>query len=260
MSRRGHFKEAAEAYGHILEDHPEHLKALFNSGGVYAEQNLHPQATRCFTKLLETRRGGQLVDSYTLFNRALSKQKSGNMEAALKDYTAAIKLNPSAPEFYLNRSLCARALGNYSLAASDLKTHQSKADTKQMVSDVLAKSHNSVVTDDSRITLPSSIVKKALAWLERSRHRIHRKLLGILAKELYLRDDEDAEYLYKRFAWLTAIQRLAAVSHDEHEDHRHSCKAKELSKRIMLKLYFKGERLAESGKVIRVRVKVRVRR
>ena len=55
------------------------------------------------------------------FARALSQNGAGAHEQAIKNFTAAIKLNPSAGEYYYNRAIAYYLIKNIAHAKEDLK-------------------------------------------------------------------------------------------------------------------------------------------
>jgi len=57
----------------------------------------------------------------TYYNRGLIYQRLGNLQAAIKDYTEAICINPSYAQAYYTRSIIHAELGNKKAALADLR-------------------------------------------------------------------------------------------------------------------------------------------
>ena len=61
-----------------------------------------------------------LNSSALYFNRGVVMQKKGNIEAAIKDYSAAIRIDPSSAKSYYNRAIAQMALNRNGEALKDL--------------------------------------------------------------------------------------------------------------------------------------------
>ncbi|KAG2381897.1 hypothetical protein C9374_005689 [Naegleria lovaniensis] len=105
------------------------LKALSSIGSIHVIMNENEKGIETFTKAIELskpREGSQLTQELrseiaaAYFNRAhVYHMKMLNNEAALKDYSIAIKLNPGNPLFYHYRSMLHISMGNDDLAKKD---------------------------------------------------------------------------------------------------------------------------------------------
>jgi len=105
------------------------LKALSSIGSIHVIMNENEQGIETFTKALEMSKPKDPSEitrelrgdmAAALFNRAhVYHMKMLKHEEALKDYSAAIKLNPNNPLFYHYRSLLHIAMGNDELSKKD---------------------------------------------------------------------------------------------------------------------------------------------
>lgn len=63
-------------------------------------------------------------DYSAYFARGLAKTELDLHEAAVKDFSKAIRLNPDCAAAYLNRSCCYDALGKEELSEKDMKMYE----------------------------------------------------------------------------------------------------------------------------------------
>ena len=61
-------------------------------------------------------------DPHALNDRAIVLDDMGQYEAAIRDYTAAIALDPQDADYYINRGASYDALAQYELARKDYNT------------------------------------------------------------------------------------------------------------------------------------------
>jgi len=246
MSRRGLQQDTIKAYEGILKTNPNHLRSLFNSGVAHEQLRQFSQAQNCFTKVIDSNKAGPMVESYAYFNRGLAAHKRGDCTAAVEDYSSAIARNTDRPEFYLNRSIAARAMGRYIGAATDLQTHKKKSNVQEIVHTAAFTALSKHADTHLVGSLSKKMVARVQAWLCRARHNLVENLLVVLQKPLHLRDENDSQMLYSRFGGLEAMSRLASSSSEEGV----ACsRALALCTRMVLIEFGKGESITKNGKV-----------
>ena len=102
--QRGEYTEAMVAYSKAVELAPDVALTYLLRGNVYAASGRHREAIEDYDKAVA--RINQLHHSTqdaVYFNRGNSKAELADYEGALQDYSEAISLNPSHPQYYYNR-------------------------------------------------------------------------------------------------------------------------------------------------------------
>ncbi|CBZ28979.1 conserved hypothetical protein [Leishmania mexicana MHOM/GT/2001/U1103] len=108
----GRYEAAIEDYTKVLCEHPGvQTKVLNNRAYCFARLSLFEDAIRDYTEVLAT----DPVNAHALYNRGISFEKCGKYNAAVDDFTRAIRLAPEAPS---------TANSYYSRGTSRLQLHQ----------------------------------------------------------------------------------------------------------------------------------------
>ncbi|TPP45098.1 Tetratricopeptide repeat family protein [Leishmania donovani] len=117
----GRYEAAIEDYTRALREHPGvATKVLNNRAYCFARLNLFEDAVRDYTEVLAT----DPVNAHALYNRGISFEKCGKYNAAVDDFTRAIRLAPEVPSTassYYSRGTSRLQLHQVPQAAEDLK-------------------------------------------------------------------------------------------------------------------------------------------
>ena len=80
---------------------------------------------------------------------------------------------PGVSDFYSNRAMCARALGDFEQAAKDIAANRRWERTNDKVEQVLDSLYSQVAEDGRRKhKITKAMKQKALDWVARARQRI----------------------------------------------------------------------------------------
>ena len=113
------FEKTLELAPHGKDNHI----VYYNRGMAHLKNRQYDKAIYDFTKSMEMTPAGTKKLRYdNLINRGEAYQKSNNLELAVKDYTHAIELQPDQKNIkyiYSNRAWVQYALGNYDAAVAD---------------------------------------------------------------------------------------------------------------------------------------------
>jgi len=244
LARQGHRSEAIKMYEGALNAHPRHIRSLFNAGVLHEECGEYKEAEECFTVIVEGGRAGRIVEGYSFFNRGINAQHRTDFEAALADYTEAISRVPNVADFYNNRAMCARALGMFALAASDIEACRNWTATTDTVEDAIqelyVKATGEVAPHKGKHWMSRNVKRKCQAWATRARSSISAKIEKILAKEIHERDDTDAEALFRAFGYYPALR---MAGNEE--------RVRALCRRAVLGRFEKGESIARRRKLVK---------
>nr|WP_209332619.1 tetratricopeptide repeat protein [Lunatimonas salinarum] len=145
------YEEAIRAYESFLETKPKNVKALYNRGRAYEEIGDLDQAEASFKRALESDKSNTQImlslsnlyhkkKSYELsllyadnavsisgapstayFMKGRAMHQLGNVNEALREYNAAIKMNPGNGQYYYYRGMLHQATDKKQLACNDLR-------------------------------------------------------------------------------------------------------------------------------------------
>ncbi|MFK7937646.1 MAG: tetratricopeptide repeat protein [Saprospiraceae bacterium] len=145
LHRKGNLNQAIRYYSLALDNHPNHLKSLYNRGVVYLKNRKYAQAEIDFAKIIRITPNDhetlehlanakfyqknyadavQIYDRLLVFkpndnlysNRGLAKSRMNEPEAAIVDYNHAIERNPYDNDYYANRGDAYTQLKRYDQA------------------------------------------------------------------------------------------------------------------------------------------------
>lgn len=101
----------------IIELDPNHDRALFLRGRIYAETGKIQLAIKDFTQLIEINK----LDDASYYARGLAYMELGQVLKAIEDYSKAIEIVPEQPLFYEDRAKAKYEIEDYAGAAEDLR-------------------------------------------------------------------------------------------------------------------------------------------
>ncbi len=116
---------ALQDYTAALERDPHNPQLYFDRGQIHFEQEEWPAACEDFSQALQwagqpgSRRGLDLMARIYLY-RGLARQRLGDWQGALADFTALIQAQPQASQGFALRAAVHLALGNKEAALADL--------------------------------------------------------------------------------------------------------------------------------------------
>ncbi len=93
-----------------LKNNPAYVPALFNLAFILQEKNLHEQAVKLLSEVIEKEPNHDLA----IYGRGLSNKTLGNNSEAISDFKSTIKLQPMAPHAYYHLSLLLFKSENFS--------------------------------------------------------------------------------------------------------------------------------------------------
>lgn len=127
----GVYPQAIQDYTETIKLRPDFIMAYHYRGIARFRMNDFEGALTDYNQALELGNGISmdvatakefgLNSSALYFNRGVVMQKKGNIEAAIKDYTAAIHIDPSSAKSYYNRAIAQMALNRKGEALKDLE-------------------------------------------------------------------------------------------------------------------------------------------
>lgn len=95
-------------------------------------------------------------------------------------FIQAIKLMPGISDFYSNRAMCARALGDFEQAAKDIASNRRWERTNTKVEQALDSLFGDVADEGHRKHKISKAIKqKAIEWVTRARQRISDRIVEV---------------------------------------------------------------------------------
>ncbi|GHB54495.1 tetratricopeptide repeat protein [Persicitalea jodogahamensis] len=120
MAKRKDFIRAIEAYDDALRSEPKNMEAYYFRGFAKYEIKDYEGAMEDLTLLVKS---GIRIErdkyQYVFNTRGIANYFLGNNEAALRDYSAAISINPNFTDAYGNRGDVRMLLGDASGAIAD---------------------------------------------------------------------------------------------------------------------------------------------
>jgi len=98
-----------------LRSNTNDVHLLFQLGTKSLREGRPEQAIANFTKILEL----TPQSAKAIFNRAVAKRQTGDLNGALKDYDSVIKISPKDNQAYRNRGIVKQLLGSQIGACAD---------------------------------------------------------------------------------------------------------------------------------------------
>ena len=83
---------------------PQHIKSLFNRGFSYDKLGRFDAALRDYSAAIAL----QPRNSFAYYNRGITRDKQEDFAGAVADFSRAIELEPQTPDFYHNRGFSYR--------------------------------------------------------------------------------------------------------------------------------------------------------
>jgi tetratricopeptide (TPR) repeat protein len=130
----GNYEKAIADYSEAIRLNPQFAQAFSNRGYTYFVLKNYQQAINDATKAIELNRDsdnayvsrGNAHDELgnsnrAYYNRGLTRNRLNQHQAAIQDYSEAVRLQPTFAEAYYNRGLSRFNLKNYTQAIEDLK-------------------------------------------------------------------------------------------------------------------------------------------
>ena len=119
VKQTGIWKDGLTFWNYVIEKEPDRANTAYNNRGtIYINRGQFEEALRDFNAAIK------INPNYLIYysNRALVHSQLGNDTEALKDLTTALKLNPRYELGYVYRSLIYNLHGEYDKALADLTT------------------------------------------------------------------------------------------------------------------------------------------
>lgn len=125
--RLGAYQKALKYYTTALELRAAYSAAYLERGAAYHKLGDYQAAVEDYNKAIELNSNWEdrnissayFERAFACYYAAQKENHSGNMEAAIRDWTEAIKLRPNSSVTYYNRALAHSALGNQEEAIND---------------------------------------------------------------------------------------------------------------------------------------------
>ena len=123
-TERKNYRGAIAKFSSALYQDPNSIVALFGRGVAYALRKDWAKADRDFTTCLEE---GPHTDearrsATTFYNRGIARANLHDIEGAIEDFSAAVRLHNSELDFYFNRALCLRSQDRWTEALDDYES------------------------------------------------------------------------------------------------------------------------------------------
>jgi tetratricopeptide (TPR) repeat protein len=147
---RGEYEEAIERFTRVLERDPGNAQAWFHRGIAYLESGRPEAAIRDFTESLRRR---EEPEAY--YNRAMAWLDLRDLERALADLDAVLRLNPEDAEAWNMRAIVEAERGNYARALRDIR-------------EAIERGHPSGFVNQATILERAGRLQEALASLDRA--------------------------------------------------------------------------------------------
>ncbi|GEO05707.1 hypothetical protein AAE02nite_33710 [Adhaeribacter aerolatus] len=117
------FDYAIEDYTKAIELNPSNAEYYYHRGLTRCDTKDYKGAAKDFTKAIKLNsiRNEELkrLLPYAYFYNAIAKERNGNYNKAIINYTRAIELNPSDAEYYQNRGCANFEMNNFEAALAD---------------------------------------------------------------------------------------------------------------------------------------------
>ena len=97
-----------------------HQKRLFDKGLQYFSEGDYQGGIKVFSKFIRKYPNNEYV-LFAYYNRGLAKQKIGDFNEAISDYTKAIEIDISYRDAFINRSVAKESLGDIKGACLDAR-------------------------------------------------------------------------------------------------------------------------------------------
>ncbi|MDR3615465.1 MAG: tetratricopeptide repeat protein [Candidatus Obscuribacterales bacterium] len=117
LTKQHKYKEALADYDFVLNGHPDRIEALERRAAVEIASNNFTAALADCNKLIDLQK--EKASEYTYADRAVAHLMLGQKQQAVEDYSSALKIKPSNPDFYLGRADCYRDMHQFADAIED---------------------------------------------------------------------------------------------------------------------------------------------
>ena len=248
---RKNYKAAIGKFSSALFQDPASIVALFGRGVAYALRKEWSKANADFTTCLEEEEAR--YSAATFYNRGVTRANLGNIQGAIDDFSAAVRLQSKEIDFYFNRALCYRSRNDWTEALADyeiMKKIQIEAErlAEEALNKSEAQSGNQEKNDDGSGVINGAIQRNVTCYMHRTKStsqlqaekegkkkRVIVNLERALRRAPHERSPPEIDYL------LSVSRRLKCLS---------SCSNDELRllwRHVVYKKYEARERLFEKG-------------
>ena len=117
LTKLKRYKDALADYDKVLQHNPEQIDALERRAAICVLLNRSEQVVADCNALLRIQ--GKTASVYTYADRAIAYSILGKKQNSYDDYSSAIRIKPSEPDFFQGRADCLRDMHRYDEAVED---------------------------------------------------------------------------------------------------------------------------------------------